>query len=79
MTSPKHVARMALALRRQGIVSVVARPEQDERRHATRGPGLVPSYSGLKTTRAALYEYAGIAWYLMSGDIAIADLWPAAP
>ena len=79
VTSPKHVARMALALRRQGIVSVIARPEQDERGDATRGPGLIPSYSGLKTTRAALYEYAGIAWYLMSGEIAIADLWPATP
>ncbi len=71
VTSPSHVARMAAALRHQGLR--VAIPPQEA---ASRAGllSLVPSYSGLKTTRGALYEYAAIAHYLAAGHIDFEDL-----
>ena len=40
---------------------------------------LIPSYGGLKMTRAALYEYAGIAHYLVAGHIDLEDLGSETP
>ena len=78
VTSPSHVARMASALRHQGLRVVVPAPTA-----ARPGPNgllaLIPSYSGLKMTRAALYEYAGIAHYLVAGHIDFGDLRSEAP
>ena len=39
----------------------------------------LPSSSGLRRTRTALREYAGLLWYLLRGEIRPGDLWPVEP
>ena len=78
VTSPSHVARMASALRHQGL-RVVTPAAAAPRTDPSGLRALVPSYSGLKMTRAALYEYAGIARYLAAGHIDFKDLRSEAP
>lgn len=82
VTSPNHIARMRAALRHQGL-DVVATPAPlsppltGAAGSGTTGLGLrdfLPSATGLKLSRAALYEYAGLASYLLSGRIDLADL-----
>ena len=81
VTSAPHVARMSAALRRHGLV-VVAEPlglrPQTLTPAAWEVMDFVPSNSGLKLTRGALWEYAGIAWYLATGRLSLGDLWPQA-
>ncbi|MGF1610366.1 MAG: YdcF family protein [Kiloniellales bacterium] len=77
VTSPGHVARMSASLRHHGI-EVFAAAAADPR-PPRRGPlgvleDYVPSDGGLRQSRAALYEYMGIAWYLLTGRITLADL-----
>ncbi len=76
VTSPSHVARMASALRHRDLRVVI--PAAD-RRPSSGLYALIPSYSGLKMTRAALYEYAGIAHYLAAGHIDFDDLASQSP
>ena len=81
VTSPSHVARMSASLRHHGL-GVVAAPLGIPPATAARKPrGLgefVPSDRGLKASRAALWEYMGIGWYLVTGRLDWGDLWPAA-
>lgn len=76
VTSPVHVARMVASLRHAGLrVSAyapvpVAPPLQPLGALAP----YLPSAGGLARSRAAMHEYLGIAWYLLNGDIAMADL-----
>ena len=72
VTSPTHVARMAASLRHHGVEAVLAA-------HTTlpalgRPESWLPQSDGIGLTRAALYEYVGILWYLVSGRITLGDL-----
>lgn len=79
VTSPSHVARMSATLRHYGI-AVYAAPaaEREPPRETPLGAleDFIPSDRGLKASRAALWEYMGIGWYLLTGRIALADLSP---
>ena len=74
VTSPAHVARMSAALRHNGL-TVLAAPIGPPR-PLLRADQWWPQARGLGLTRAALYEYLGILWYLVSGRIALEDLTP---
>jgi len=76
VTSPIHVARMAASLRHVGLAvsahapAPVLPPDQPLGALAP----YLPSAKGLARSRAAMHEYLGILWYLLNGDIAMADL-----
>ena len=77
VTGSSHIARMAAALRHHGI-AVFAAPVAASRR-SDQPEGLtigdfIPSDRGFKASRAAQWEYMGIAWYLLTGQISLADL-----
>lgn len=78
VTNHRHVARMRASLRRHGIEVVASIPVHrvsPPTGHA-RQPWwkmIVPSDNGLDATAAALHEYVGIAWYLVTGRIRIGD------
>ena len=79
VTSTSHVARMGAVLRRNGLSVAVAPVGYQPRELAPGAWGImdfVPRDRGLKLTRVALTEYAGIAWYLASGRLDIGDVWP---
>ena len=81
VTHASHVMRMSAALRHQGLAVVAApvgRPPETLAPAAWGIMDLVPSNSGLKLTRGALWEYAGIVWYLATGRLDFDDLWPSA-
>ncbi len=82
VTGTTHMARMSAVLRRNGL-SVATAPVGTQPRDLAPGAwgiiDFVPSDRGLKRTRGALTEYAGIAWYLASGRLDFADLWPQEP
>ena len=80
LTDAVHTVRMRAVLRHAGIavaLSAFVAYSDPAGEFAPRGPlwrDFVPTNSGLGTTRAALREYVGIAWYLVSGRIAWNDL-----
>jgi uncharacterized SAM-binding protein YcdF (DUF218 family) len=80
VTDRVHMMRMRASLRHQGIaVAAVATPDAVAPRPAGQANRftwrlLVPSRSGLDATGAAMHEYLGITWYLVTGNITISDL-----
>jgi uncharacterized SAM-binding protein YcdF (DUF218 family) len=76
VTSPAHVARMAASLRHAGLeVSAHASaPILPPRQPLGALAPYLPSAEGLSHSRAVMHEYIGILWYLLNGDIAMADL-----
>ena len=79
VTSAAHVARMSAALRHHGLSVVAApvglRPEALSSQ-AWGVTDFIPRNSGLMLTRGALFEYAGIAYYLATGRLRLGDLLP---
>ena len=78
VTDGIHISRMRAALRSYGTVvraSTTPRWLQDKPR-AVRWSwhDFVPSDDGLDLTSAAVYEYVGLVWYLVSGKIGMRDL-----
>lgn len=73
VTSPTHVTRMSAALRHYGIEVLVVTTDKP-RRKAEDTPNFLPSSLGLKLTRAAVWEYMGIAWYLVTEQLDLRDL-----
>jgi uncharacterized SAM-binding protein YcdF (DUF218 family) len=83
VTSPSHVARMAAALRHQGLfVTAVPTAPPDGAIRAAR-PGevdtgllmqFVPSANGMARSSRAMREYVAILWYIIQGDLRIADV-----
>ena len=65
VTSPRHLARIAAVLRHHGLEVSGAAPEARARRWLSSG--------NLQATRAVLSEYAAIVWYLIRGEIDLAD------
>jgi uncharacterized SAM-binding protein YcdF (DUF218 family) len=76
VTSPIHVARMAASLRHAGLVVSVHAPVPVAPPRQPLGAlaPYLPSAEALARSRAAMHEYLGILWYLLNGDIAVADL-----
>ena len=73
VTSTSHIARMSAVLRHYGI-EVLAVATARGQRKAENTPNYLPSALGLKMTRAAFWEYMGIAWYLVTGRLDLRDL-----
>ncbi len=73
VTSTSHIARMSAALRHHGI-EVLALATERPWRKAENTPSYLPSALGLKITRAAFWEYMGIAWYLITDRLDLRDL-----
>ena len=83
VTSPSHVARMAGALRHRGLfVTTVPTAPPDDAIRAER-PGevnsgllmqFVPSANGLARSSRAMREYVAILWYIIQGDLRLADV-----
>ncbi len=73
VTSRTHIARMSAALRHHGI-DVLAVATGRSPRKAEDTPDFLPSALGLKLTRAAFWEYMGIAWYLVTDRLDLQDL-----
>ncbi len=83
VTSPSHVARMAGALRHHGLfVTTVPTAPPDDAIRAER-PGevdtgllmqFVPSAKGLARSSRAMREYVAIGWYIIQGDLRLADV-----
>ncbi len=83
VTSPSHVARMAGALRHNGlfVTTVPTAPPDDAIRAARRGAvdtallmQFMPSAKGLARSSRAMREYVAILWYIIQGDLRIADM-----
>ena len=73
VTSTSHITRMSAALRHHGVevlAVAMARPPGK----AENTPSFLPSALGLKLTRAAFWEYMGIAWYLFTDRLDFEDL-----
>lgn len=73
VTSRTHITRMSAALRHYGV-EVLAVATARGRRKAENTPNFLPSSLGLKMTRAAFWEYMGIAWYLITDRLDLRDL-----
>jgi uncharacterized SAM-binding protein YcdF (DUF218 family) len=73
VTSSSHITRMSAALRHYGV-EVLAVATAKSRRKAENTPDYFPSSLGLKMTRAAFWEYMGIAWYLVTDRLDLRDL-----
>ena len=75
VTGNHHMARMSALLRHEGIeaLGVVAPVPKEQGFIAS---DLLPQPRGLDVTNRAIRNYAGIAWYLVSGGLALADLSP---
>lgn len=76
VTTPIHMARMAASLRAVGLVvsgHAAAAAVPLRRPLGTLEPYL-PSAAGLARSGAALHEYLAILWYLLNGDLRLADL-----
>lgn len=73
VTSSSHITRMSAALRHYGV-EVLAVATGRPRRKAENTPNYLPSALGLKITRAAFWEYMGIAWYLVTDRLDLRDL-----
>lgn len=79
VTDTLHIARMRAVLRRQGIaVAASIATGRVSRRQGPQAPSwwgaVLPSHRGLNATRAAFYEYVGIAWYIATDRIRFSDL-----
>ena len=76
VTSGPHVMRMSASLRRFGV-GVVAAPTAyvgDLRLLRADILDFVPSARGMSGVRAAMREFVGIGWYLVTGRIRLRDL-----
>lgn len=66
VTSAWHMRRAQLAFAKAGF-DVVPAPTGYASRGESRALDWIPSASGLYTTRTALWEWLGIAWYRLTG------------
>jgi uncharacterized SAM-binding protein YcdF (DUF218 family) len=73
VTNATHLARAAAVLRSLGVVVAGAGLDTDELGHLA-ATDFLPSLDGMSLVSDALHEYAGIAWYLATGDIELDDL-----
>ncbi len=81
VTNVSHVARMSGSLRHHGIevfAAPIGKRPKDFSPGSLGASDFMPSDTGLKLTRRALWEYTGIIWYLMTGRLDFSDLWPPA-
>jgi len=74
VTSPAHLKRMAASLRAQGLVVSAAGASKVVVSRARLLGGWFPTSSGLGASRAVLYEYIAILYYLTKGYISLSDL-----
>lgn len=78
VTSPVHVARMAASLRARGIDVLAAPvrvpPVSDAPDDRSPFAAYMPSADGFMASRAALREYAGIVYYLFTGEFETAHI-----
>ncbi len=78
LTQSHHILRMRAALRRQGLDVVASTTERSLSQRASVDQwtwrDFVPSDDGLDLMGAAVYEYAGLAWYLIGGKVRLRDL-----
>ena len=78
VTTGRHIARMRASLRRHGLnVTASTTPLWLDRGAHSSGwtwRDIVPSDDGLDLTGAAVYEYVGLALYLVSGKVRLRDL-----
>lgn len=76
VTSPTHVARMAASLRHLGYpVSIhVARGKRAPIQPLGALEPFVPSAGGLSRSARAVHEYLGLLWYLLNGQLTVADI-----
>lgn len=78
VTDGRHITRMRAALRRHGLVVAASTTPRLLRsdRHVSNWSwrDVLPSDNGLDLTGAAVYEYVGLMWYLITGKARLVDL-----
>ena len=73
VTSAIHQRRMASVLRNAGV-GVMGLPVGLRALDIDGWDDVVPGFAGLALNRDVMHEYLGIAWYLLTGRLGLADL-----
>ena len=76
VTSAIHQRRMAAALRNAGV-EVAGLPVGLRALAIDGWDDAIPGFAGLALNRDVMHEYLGIAWYLLTGRLDVADLTPS--